>query len=474
MERTRRRNNILHHTKARKPVSTQKATRGQVLLIDDEEEILSSYGQTLELYGYDVATFQNADDALLRIDSACPGVVLTDVRMPGTDGLELLERITGIDDELPVIIITAHGDVQVAVSAMQRGAYDFIEKPVDPQLLMETVRRAFEKRNLVLENRRLTQALAGNAEIEQQIIGRSGVIRDLRETINKLAGLDVDILLTGETGVGKELVARCLHDLGNRHAHRFIAINCGGLPDSIIESELFGHEKGAFTSAHRQRIGKIEYADGGTLFLDEIESMPLLVQARLLRVLQERCIERVGGNEPINVDIRVIAAAKADLGALSNQGGFRDDLYYRLNVANLRIPALRERSQDIAVLFERFARLAALRHKLKPLNVTPVMHAALLEYAWPGNVRELKNAAERFAIGLPTDPLRVTDANDKDPNTMPLAEQVERFEKGQIARALDRHQGRIEPTAAALAIPRKTLYLRMKKYGLSRDQFRTE
>ncbi len=445
----------------------------QVLLIDDEEEILSSYRQTLELYDYEVATYRKADDALPDIDSVYPGVVLTDVRMPGTDGLQLLERIVEIDDELPVIIITAHGDVQVAVSAMHRGAYDFIEKPVDPELLIETVRRASEKRNLILENRRLTQALAVDTDIEQRIIGRSGAIGQLRDTVNKLAGLDVDILLTGETGVGKELIARCLHELGNRRDQRFIAINCGGLPDNIIESELFGHEKGAFTSAHRQRIGKIEYASGGILFLDEIESMPLLVQARLLRVLQERCFERVGGNEPVFVDIRVIAAAKADLGELSTQGGFRDDLYYRLNVANLRIPPLRERCEDIPVLFERFARLAALRHKLKPLRVTPAMHAALLEYSWPGNVRELKNTAERFAIGLPTDPIQTPDPGDKGPDGLTLTERVDRFEKAQIAEALSRHRGRIEPTAAALGIPRKTLYLRMKKYDLNREQFRS-
>ncbi|MEM6406551.1 MAG: sigma-54 dependent transcriptional regulator, partial [Pseudomonadota bacterium] len=317
--------------------------KSPVFFIDDEPAVRQANVQTLQLDGYTVHDFAGAAAALTRLSCDWPGVVISDIRMPQMDGLALLARIRQIDLELPVILITGHGDVAMAVQAMRDGAYDFIEKPFAPERLLETVRRALDSRTLTLENRRLKTELAMQSAPGPRLVGNTAAMQQLRTTINQVADTDADVLVVGETGTGKEMVARALHEHSRRAAHHFVAVNCGAMPDHLLESELFGHESGAFTDAKKRRIGRFEHANQGTLLLDEIESMPLAAQVHLLRVLQERAVERLGSNTSVPLDLRVVAAAKVDLAEASRQGSFREDLYYRLNVVTLRIPPLRER-----------------------------------------------------------------------------------------------------------------------------------
>ncbi|NUB15261.1 response regulator, partial [Azospirillum brasilense] len=309
------------------------APGGSVLFVDDERSVRLAGQQALELAGFDVTACDGAERALRHLGRDWPGALVTDVRMPQIDGLELMERALALDPELPVILITGHGDVPMAVEAMRRGAYDFLEKPFPSDRLVEVTRRAVEKRRLVLENRRLRDQLAGLPAGEASpIVGRTPGIERLRGAIAAVADTEADVLVLGETGTGKEMVARALHAGSGRRKHPFVALNCGAMPEAIFESELFGHEAGAFTGAGKRRVGRIEHASGGTLFLDEIESMPLSLQVKLLRVIQERVVEPLGSNELIPVDLRVVAATKVDLRKAASEGKFREDLYYRLNV----------------------------------------------------------------------------------------------------------------------------------------------
>ncbi|HEX5515771.1 MAG TPA: sigma-54 dependent transcriptional regulator [Gammaproteobacteria bacterium] len=444
-----------------------------VLLIDDEEEVLLSCAQTLDLEGFQVRAEQRAARALQGLTADWPGTIVSDVRMPDMDGFALLAAVQQIDPEIPVVLITGHGDVAMAMRAVRNGAYDFIEKPAAPEQLVEIVRRAQEQRRLVLENRALRARLAGLDRLDGRIIGRSAAAARLRALITDLADTDVDVLIQGETGVGKEVAARSLHDFGRRRDKPFVAVNCGAIPEAMIETELFGHEAGAFTGAQGRRTGKLEYADGGTLFLDEIESMPMSVQVRLLRALQERAIERLGGNALISVNIRVVAATKVDLLELVADGSFREDLYYRLNVITLPVPPLRERAEDIPLLLVHFATLAAARMGRAEPELGPELLARLLAHHWPGNVRELRNVAERAVLGV-QDPLGglVTELPGGD--TEPLAEVMDRVERAVLEAALSRHGGRIGRTAEALGILRKSLYLKMRKHGLDKGHYREE
>lgn len=312
--------------------------RIQVVLIDDDPHLRQALSQTLDLAGLKVLPLAEAKGLAGRLERDWPGVVVSDIRMPGMDGLELLTELHEQDPELPVLLITGHGDVPLAVQAMRAGAYDFLEKPFASDSLLDSVRRALALRRLVLDNRSLRLALSDRNELSTRLVGQSAPMLRLREQIGALAATKADVLILGETGAGKEVVARALHDLSNRRSGPFVAINAGALAESVVESELFGHEPGAFTGAQKRRIGKFEFANGGTLFLDEIESMSLDVQVKLLRLLQERVVERLGGNQLIPLDIRIIAATKEDLRQAADQGRFRADLYYRLNVAPLRIP----------------------------------------------------------------------------------------------------------------------------------------
>ena len=437
---------------------------GPVLLIDDEKAIRLAGAQTLELAGFAVEACESAEQGLARLSADWPGIVISDVRLPGMDGLALLKRLGEIDPELPVVLITGHGDIAMAVQAMKDGAFHFIEKPWPADHLIEVVRRALETRRLVLENRALRAQLAGAGSI----IGRSAAIERMRQTIAAIADPDADVLVLGETGCGKELVARALHDQGGRRSPPFVARKCGALPENLVESELFGHEAGAFTGAAKRRVGRIEYADRGTLFLDEIESMPPALQVKLLRVLQERTVEPLGANRAVAINVRVVAATKVDLRAAAAEGRFREDLYYRLNVVFLRIPPLRERSEDIPLLFQHFVIEAARRYRREPPSLTPALAARLAAHSWPGNVRELRAVTERLVLGL-DDGLSAPDAVCAPRLTLP--EQVDRFEKGVIEAELAARRGNVKATLEALGLPRKTFYDKLRRYGLSRGDF---
>ncbi|MBP2232122.1 two-component system C4-dicarboxylate transport response regulator DctD [Azospirillum agricola] len=442
---------------------------GSVLFVDDERAVRLAGQQTLELAGFEVTACDGAERALRHLGRDWPGCLVTDVRMPQMDGLALMERVRTIDPDLPVILITGHGDVPMAVQAMRDGAYDFLEKPFPSDRLVETVRRAVDKRRLVLENRRLRAALSGGGESTQGIVGRTAGIERLRATIAAVADTDADVLVFGETGTGKEMVARALHGASARRKHPFVALNCGAMPEAIFESELFGHEAGAFTGAAKRRVGRIEHASGGTLFLDEIESMPLSLQVKLLRVIQERVVEPLGSNELVPVDLRVVAATKVDLKQAAAAGKFREDLYYRLNVVVVSIPPLRERRDDVPLLFQHFVVQAAGRYNREPRVASPTQMQRLVAQDWPGNVRELRNAADRFVLGL--EDVAAEPAAPAQAPALSLAERVDHFEKGLIQSELARQKGSVKAAIEALNIPRKTFYDKLKRYGLSREDF---
>jgi len=379
--------------------------------------------------------------------------------------MALLTKLQQLDPDLPVILLTGHGDVPMAVEAMRDGAYDFLEKPFSPEALLSSLRRALEKRQLVLENRRLHEQADLREQIDGRLLGVSLSVQTLRQQIIDLAPLPVNVLIRGETGSGKELVARCLHDFGPRADKPFVALNCAAIPEQLFEAELFGHENGAFTGAQGKRIGKLEYADGGTLFLDEIESMPLAQQAKLLRVLQEQKLERLGSNQSIHVDLRVIAATKPDLLDEARAGRFREDLAYRLTVAELRLAPLRERREDIALLYEAFSRHAAERMGRSNPPLSGPQLSYLLSHNWPGNVRELANAAERHVLGLGGPQLDGIDTGQS------LVAQQEAFEAQCLRAALTRHKGDIKAVLNELQLPRRTLNEKMQRHGLVREAF---
>ncbi|HEY0859236.1 MAG TPA: sigma-54 dependent transcriptional regulator [Albitalea sp.] len=449
--------------------STRTAHQGmKVVFVEDDPCVRASLSESLELSGFKVYACESAEAALPRIGPAFHGIVITDVRLPGIDGLALMRRVIEADPAVPVILITGHGDISMAVQAMREGAYDFIEKPFPPERLVETVQRAIEKRALRLEVDWLRRQLDNKQAIESVILGNSPAIHEVRRQILNLADTTADVLVTGETGTGKELVAHCLHNHSQRRQGNFVAINCGGIPESLFESEIFGHEAGAFTSAGKRRVGKIEHAHGGTLLLDEIESMPLTFQVKLLRALQDRKVERLGSNEEVSVDFRVVAATKVDLHALSQQGKFRSDLYYRLNVAELALPPLRERREDIPVLFEHFVLQAAMKYTREAPAVPEHMARRLMAQDWPGNVRELRNVADRFVLGLIN---RRTEDAEGDA-AMSLAKQVDIVEKALIEQALKQHGGRPQLVCSALGIAKKTLYDKIHRHGISIERYR--
>ena len=436
-----------------------------VIVVDDEASIRNAVEQWLSLSGFEVQLFNCAEDCLKQLPAHFAGVIVSDVRMPGMGGLALLTRLQQLDADLPVILLTGHGDVPMAVEAMRDGAYDFLEKPFSPEALLSSLRRALEKRQLVLENRRLHEQAGLREQIDGRLLGVSRSLQTLRRQVLELAPLPVNVLIRGETGSGKELVARCLHDFGPRADKPFVALNCSAIPEQLFEAELFGHESGAFTGAQGKRIGKLEYADGGTLFLDEIESMPLAQQAKLLRVLQEQKLERLGSNQSISVNLRVVAATKPDLLDEARAGRFREDLAYRLTVAELRLAPLRERREDIALLYDAFSRQAAERLGRSLQVLSGPQLSRLLCHAWPGNVRELANVAERDVLGLGEPQLPDTDVGQS------LVAQQEAFEAQCLRAALTRHKGDIKAVLHELQLPRRTLNEKMQRHGLVREAF---
>ena len=437
----------------------------KVLIIEDDPDVRLGCEQALQLEGIATASVGSAEEARRCLGTCLPGVIVSDIRLPRMDGMAFLREVQALDGDLPVVLITGHGDVSMAVQAMKDGAHDFIQKPFAPERLVEVVRRALERRRLVLEVRDLRHRLEGRDQIEARLIGNASSMLRVRRMIGGLADSAADVLIQGETGTGKELVARCLHEASPRAKGNFVAINCGGLPETLFESEIFGHEAGAYTGAGKRRVGKIEYANGGTLFLDEIETMPIQMQIKLLRVLQERTLERLGSNTSIAIDCRIVAATKADLLALADQGLFRADLYYRLSVATLPLPPLRERREDIPLLFQHFLLQAAARHgRAVPASDQGRSHQ-LLGYHWPGNVRELGNVADRCVLGIESGAPPFGCEPGESPR--PLAATVDAFERALIADALRRHQGSLTRSAEELCVAKTTLHDKIRKYGLS-------
>ncbi|MBB2969925.1 sigma-54 dependent transcriptional regulator [Mesorhizobium sp. RMAD-H1] len=442
--------------------------RLKVAFVDDDETLRRANAQTLELAGFDVLAFDGAQAALNNIDAGFEGIVVTDIRMPRIDGFQLFRRLKAVDPDLPVILITGHGDIAMAVEAMQEGAYDFIAKPYPAERLVQSVRRAVEKRRLVLENRELRRA-AHAAEDELPLIGQTPAMERLRRTLRQIADADVDVLVAGETGSGKEVVADLLHHWSRRRTGHFVALNCGALPETVIESELFGHEPGAFTGAQKRRIGRIEHSSGGTLFLDEIESMPPAAQVKLLRVLEKREITPLGSNEVRPLDLRVVAASKVDLSDPAARGDFREDLYYRLNVVTVSIPPLRERREDIPLLFAHFLNRAADRFHVDPPRMSDEVRRHLITHDWPGNVRELAHFTERFALGLTETPPAVKQAGNGE--SLSLPQRVDLYEAELIRQALAENGGDVKATIEALGIPRKTFYDKLQRHGIVRSGY---
>lgn len=448
----------------------------QILIVDDEEIVRRAYTHQLTHRGFEVQALDSAESALQVLSPEWPGIVITDMVMPGMDGLALLKRVRDIDPDLPVVLMTGHGDVPMAVKAIQDGAYDFLEKPFETERFIDVINRALEKRRLVLEVRALRAARDG-AGGATRIIGKSPSMEKLRQTVKTIADCDVDVLLIGETGTGKDLVARSLHEQSKRADRPFVAINCGAIPETIIESELFGHEAGSFTGAGKRRIGKFEHAQGGTVFLDEIESMPLHLQVKLLHVLQDRYVQRVGSNDPVHVDVRVIAATKENLKKAYEENRFRKDLYYRLNVVQIELPPLRDRKDDIPILFQHFALEACSRYKIQAPTPPNDLIQRMLTRPWEGNVRELRNEAEKFVLGLNLDletaltSLGESESSATGGGGVTFKEQVSAFEKTLIEEELKRQKGDLKKTQEALHIPKQTLYDKIKTFGINRKDY---
>ncbi len=438
--------------------------QGTVFLVDDDKMMRESTAQSLELAGFAVRAFASAEEVLHLAGPRMSGVILSDIRMPNIDGMTLLQTCRDMDADLPVVLITGHAEVQLAVEAMRRGAYDFIEKPFSAQNLSLVLRRALDHRALVLDNRRLRAATGKDDDLETRLPGRSAAVIALRQQVRAIGASEADALIVGPTGAGKEVAARAIHDLSPRANKPFVAVNCAGLPAATIESELFGHEAGAFAGAIRARYGRFEHARGGTVLLDEVGQMPPEAQAKLLRVLQDRVIMRLGSNEAIPLDLRFIATSSTELARDVAEGRFREDLYWRLNVVTLNIPPLSARREDIPLLFLHLTREAGARHSVPSRVPSPEMLAELTGRDWPGNVRQLRNTADRFVLGLDwLAPIQGTDGPH-------LAQRVASFERSVIAGAIAAHGGHLRSVYESLGLSRKTLYEKMQKHGLSRPQ----
>jgi two-component system C4-dicarboxylate transport response regulator DctD len=435
-----------------------------VAFVDDDESVRLSNSQSLELAGLTVHSFARAGDALKVIDDKFAGVVVSDISMPQMDGRAFFARIAAIDPQLPVIFITGHANISDAVGSMLKGAYDYLEKPYGADRLVQSVRRALDARQLVLDDRQLASATPSwNTD---KLIGKSPIMERLRADIRRVAETDVAILLEGETGAGKEVVARLIHRCSARRAQPFAPIDFAAIPEGFIESELFGHEAGSFGARASRRVGRIEAANKGTIFLDEIESLPLSLQGRLLRVLEEQEVTPLGSNVPRAFDARVIAATKENLNDLVSKGALRKDLFYRLNIVHLHVPPLRERREDIPLLFNHFLEEAAARFRVHRPALTDPVRARLLDHHWPGNVRELQHFAENVALGMVGDDASATVWQPS------LQRRVDQYEAQLIAAALNDHAGDVRQTIASLAIPRKTFYDKLKRYEIDINRFR--
>ena len=448
----------------------------RILVVDDEKNYLVVLSALLQGEGYEVASASSGARALALVGEEEPDLVITDMRMPAMSGLELIQRLQELAPDTPVIVMTAYGTVENAVEAMKAGAVDYITKPFENQQLLLTVSKALRLRRLMAQNRLLREELDRGRGFEE-IIGESRAMREVFAMVDKVAATRATVLITGESGTGKELIARAIHKRSPRAGEAFVAVNCTALTETLLESELFGHEKGAFTGATARRQGRFELAHQGTLFLDEVGEIPPTTQVKLLRVLQERTFERVGGNQPIKVDVRIIAATNRDLARAVAEGNFRDDLFYRLNVVRIELPPLRERKEDLPALVAHFVKKYAAEIGRQPPRVSPEAMRRIYEHSWPGNVRELENALERAVIlageeirprDLPLEvvPTREDSGGISIPPGMGINQAVEALEIGMIKRALAEHQGVQARAAEALGISKSHLAYKIKKYGL--------
>jgi two-component system response regulator AtoC len=447
-------------------VTTMKKVK--VLIVDDEAIIRDALSDWLKDIGYQVFTAENGHKALEVIEKEKPGIMIADLVMPGMDGIELMKRAKAQQPNIEVIIITAYASIPTAITAMKEGAYDYIEKPFCPERAELLVKKLAEHRELIEENLSLRQKLEDRYRFEN-IIAKSSKMQRVIEVIRVVAKSNATILITGESGTGKELVARAIHSQSDRRSKPFVAVSCAALPESLLESELFGHEKGSFTGAHAQKKGKFEFANGGTLFLDEIGEMSANIQVHLLRVLEEKEFTRVGGNEPIRVDVRVISATNRDLRKAIENQEFREDLYYRLNVVNIELPPLRERKEDIPLLAEHFLHKFAVENRKEVTAFSPEVIKSLLAYDWPGNIRELENAIERAIILSRNSSITTADLPQENVSLVgsaSIGKNLKEVEKIHILNVLRETGENYSEAARILGVSRMTLYNKAKEYGL--------
>jgi two-component system, NtrC family, response regulator HydG len=448
----------------------QVSTQGKLLIVDDELSVRDSLSKWFREEGYEVAATENASDALTRLAEQRWDAALVDIKMHGTDGIELQRRMHEVDPDLVVIIMTGYASVETAVAALKNGAYDYVTKPLDPDDIAHLVKNALAHKQTARENALLRETVAEVAR-PGELIGQSAPMRKIFDAIEMVGRTEATVLITGESGTGKELVARAIHQASSRRFHPLVVIHCGALTETLLESELFGHEKGAFTGAQYRKKGKFEIAEGGTVFLDEIGDITLKTQTDLLRVLQEREITRVGGNQILKVDFRCIAATNKDLEQLIEEGKFRPDLFYRLNVFRIELPPLRQRRDDIPPLVDHFVRKFSLAMNKRMTRVSPAAMIQLQQQPWLGNVRELENAVERAMVVGQEPELHEQDFLFKPQSVAGPGESsktLEDMERAHILRVVEECSGNQSHAADVLDIDRVTLYHKLKKYGWTR------
>ncbi|HMK55718.1 MAG TPA: sigma-54 dependent transcriptional regulator [Dissulfurispiraceae bacterium] len=451
-----------------------------VLIVDDEEGIRESLTGIFEDEGYETLTASTAEDGISLLKERMPDIVFLDVWLPEMDGIEALTKIGEIDRDLPVVIISGHGNIELAIKATRLGAYDFLEKPLSLEKVLLVAQRALERRKLEVENRTLRADLGK----KWKLVGESEKMRALRKQIEMASQSSSRVLILGESGTGKELVARQLHENGPRANGPFVEVNCAAIPQELIESELFGHEKGSFTGASERKIGKFELANEGSLFLDEIGDMALQTQAKVLRVLETQVFQRVGGGKNIKVDVRIIAATNKDLAEEVKKGSFREDLFFRLNVIPLNVPPLRERKEDIQQLAEYFIELLSSESGTRPKELSPDAIRLFQSYNWPGNIRELRNAIERLLIMTPSSDISAADisalgmlgparsAGNDFSSFITLKEARDAFEKEFILTKLQDNDWNVSKTADAIAVERSNLHKKIKAYGIAENRMK--
>lgn len=449
----------------------------QILVIDDKRNILHVISAVLKREGYGVITATSGEEAILKLKKNPIDIVITDYLLPGMDGLKILELVKEKDPNIPVILITAYGSIEMAVEAMKLGAYNYLTKPVNYNEMLVLIREATEKKRLVEENVNLNKKLQKTYSYKN-IVGKSDKMDEIFDTIEKVAKSKANILIMGESGTGKELIAQAVHYSSDRSEKPFIAINCAAIPETLLENELFGHEKGAYTGAHKTEIGKFEQADTGTIFLDEIGDISQNMQLKLLRILQERVVTRIGGSESIPIDIRVIASTNKDLDKEVQNGDFREDLFYRLNVVTINIPPLRERKESIPFLAEHFFQKYCTENSKSIKGFDPKVIESFMSYDWPGNVRELENTIERAVVMCTFDKITLanirkgiargidTEELSQDINIPPEGLDLRRLEKEIITKALEKSEWNQTKASELLKISRKQLRTKMKKYSL--------